>query len=144
MSTQTSEQQPGAEPAAAGARGWTLALACVAMFMLMLDVTVVNVALPSLRRSLHANFAGLQWVIDAYTLTLAAFLLTGGSLADRVGRKRMFLSGLVVFTLSSLLAGTAQSVLMLNVARGVQGVGAAVLFAVGPALIGHEFRGADR
>ena len=145
MSTQASEQQPGAEPAApAGARGWTLALACVAMFMLMLDVTVVNVALPSLHRSLHANFAGLQWVIDAYTLTLAAFLLTGGSLADRLGRKRMFLSGLVVFTLSSLLAGTAQSVLMLNLARGLQGVGAAVLFSVGPALIGHEFRGADR
>lgn len=126
------------------ARGWTLALACIAMFMLMLDVTVVNVALPDLRRSLHANFAGLQWVIDAYTLTLAAFLLTGGSLADRLGRKRIFLGGLVVFTLSSLAAGTATSVLALNLSRGVQGIGAAVLFSVGPALIGNEFRGADR
>lgn len=137
---QLTDGPEGAYPA----RGWTLALACVAMFMLMLDVTVVNVALPDLRRSLHANFAGLQWVIDAYTLTLAAFLLTGGSLADRLGRKRVFLSGLLLFTLSSLVAGTAQSLLMLNISRGVQGIGAAVLFSVGPALIGHEYRGADR
>lgn len=140
----TSEQFVADADATAGVRGWTLALACVAMFMLMLDVTVVNVALPDLRRSLHANFAGLQWVIDAYTLALAAFLLTGGSLADRLGRKRIFQSGLVLFTLASLLAGTAQGILMLNIARGIQGIGAAVLFSVGPALIGHEYRGAER
>lgn len=70
-----------------------------------------------MRRSLHANFAGLQWVIDAYTLTLAALLLTGGSLADRLGRKRVFQAGLVVFTVASLVAGMSQSVLMLNLAR---------------------------
>ncbi|AJE80493.1 major facilitator superfamily MFS1 [Streptomyces albus] len=132
------------DKAAGTARPWTLALACVAMFMLMLDVTVVNVALQDLRTSLDAGFAGLQWVIDSYTLTLAAFLLTGGSLADRLGRKRVFLAGLVLFTLSSLAAGLAQDVLTLNIARGVQGAGAALLFSVGPALIGHEFRGADR
>lgn len=141
----TTPDQVSADPEApAGVRGWTLALACVAMFMLMLDVTVVNVALPGLRRSLHADFAGLQWVIDAYTLTLAAFLLTGGSLADRLGRKLVFQCGLVLFTLASLAAGTAQGIEMLNIARGVQGVGAAVLFSVGPALIGHEYRGAER
>ncbi|MEO5873434.1 MAG: MFS transporter [Streptosporangiaceae bacterium] len=126
------------------AKPWTLALASIAIFMLMLDVTVVNVALPDLRTSLGADFSDLQWVIDSYTLTLAAFLLTGGSLADRLGRKRVFTLGLVLFVLSSLAAGLAQDVLTLNLARGVQGAGAAVLFSVGPALIGHEFRGADR
>jgi EmrB/QacA subfamily drug resistance transporter len=132
------------EPRAGGARAWTLALACVAMFMLMLDVTVVNVALPDVRTSLGAGFSGLQWVIDSYTLTLAAFLLTGGSLANRLGRKRVFTNGLVLFTLSSLAAGLAQDILVLNLARGVQGIGAAILFSVGPALIGQEFRGGDR
>ncbi|WP_346097142.1 MFS transporter [Streptomyces olivaceiscleroticus] len=131
-------------PPADRARSWTLALACVAMFMLMLDVTVVNVALQDLRTSLGADFSDLQWVIDSYTLTLAAFLLTGGSLADRLGRKKVFNAGLVLFTLSSLGAGLAQDVLTLNIARGVQGIGAAVLFSVGPALIGNEFRGNDR
>ncbi|MEV4430464.1 MFS transporter [Streptomyces sp. NPDC049602] len=131
-------------PSADRARTWTLALASVAMFMLMLDVTVVNVALQDLRTSLGADFSDLQWVIDSYTLTLAAFLLTGGSLADRLGRKRVFTAGLVLFTLSSLAAGLAQDVLALNIARGVQGAGAAVLFSVGPALIGNEYRGADR
>ncbi|WBP86156.1 MFS transporter [Kitasatospora cathayae] len=140
-----SAENPSAAAATGGsARGWTLALACVAMFMLMLDVTVVNVALQHLRETLDAGFSDLQWVIDSYTLTLAAFLLTGGSLADRLGRKRVFSTGLVLFTLSSLAAGLAQDVLTLNLARGVQGIGAAVLFSVGPALIGNEFRGADR
>ncbi|WP_395366433.1 MFS transporter [Streptomyces sp. YH02] len=138
------ESQAENGPAAGRARSWTLALASVAMFMLMLDVTVVNVALQDLRTSLGADFSDLQWVIDSYTLTLAAFLLTGGSLADRLGRKRVFNAGLVLFTLSSLAAGLAQDVLTLNIARGVQGVGAAVLFSVGPALIGYEYRGADR
>ncbi len=148
MSAETTVEGPSADlarsEAAGRARPWTLALACVAMFMLMLDVTVVNVALQHLRTSLGASFADLQWVIDSYTLTLAAFLLTGGSLADRLGRKRVFLAGLTLFTLSSLAAGLAQDVLMLNLARGAQGAGAALLFSVGPALIGHEFRGADR
>ncbi|MFE0465068.1 MFS transporter, partial [Kitasatospora sp. NPDC058965] len=134
-----------AEPAArAPGRGWTLAIVSIATFMLMLDLTVVNVALPDLRNSLHADFSGLQWVLDAYALTLAAFLLTGGSLADRLGRKRVFVAGFAVFTAASLACGAATDVLALNLARGVQGAGAAVLFAVGPALLGHEFRGKDR
>lgn len=125
-------------------RWWTLSVACVATFMLMLDVTVVNVALPDIRRSLDASFPDLQWVIDAYTIALAAFLLTGGSVADRLGRKRVFCVGLAVFLLASLAAGVAQTVLTLNIARGVQGVGAAVLFAVAPALIAQEFSGKQR
>ena len=88
-------------------RWWTLAIAISATFMLILDVTVVNVALPQLRASLGASFTDMQWVLDAYTVTLAALLLTGGSLADRLGRKRMFMVGLVMFTISSLAAGSA-------------------------------------
>lgn len=126
------------------ARWWTLGVACVAAFMLMLDVTVVNVALPSIRVDLHADLSAQQWVIDAYTLALAAFLLTSGSLADRLGRRRVFCVGLAVFTLASLAAGAAQGMVLLNIARGVQGVGAAVLFAVGPALIAQEFSGKER
>ncbi len=125
-------------------RWWTLGVACVATFMLMLDVTVVNVALPDIRVDLRANLSAQQWVIDAYTLALAAFLLTGGSLADRLGRKRVFSAGLVIFTIASVVAGAAQGMVMLNVARGVQGIGAAVLFAVAPALIAQEFTGKER
>ncbi|WP_225828639.1 MFS transporter [Streptomyces naphthomycinicus] len=123
-------------------RGWTLGIVCVTTFMLLLDVTVVNVGLPSVREALHAGFADQQWVIAAYTLSMAAFLLTSGSLADQVGRKRVFALGLVVFVLSSLAAGLAVNPLMLNIARGVQGVGSAMLFSVGLALIGQEFHGA--
>lgn len=125
-------------------RWWTLAMATSATFMLILDVTVVNIALPQLRASLGASFTDMQWVLDAYTITLAAFLLTGGSLADRLGRKRLFAVGLVIFTLASLAAGSAQTILTLQLARGIQGVGAAILFAVAPALIGQEFLGKER
>ncbi|WP_232247470.1 MFS transporter [Kitasatospora azatica] len=139
-------QATAAPPAEARSTGrwWTLGIVSIATFMLMLDLTVVNVALPDLRTSLHADFSALQWVLDAYALTLAAFLLTGGSLADRLGRKRVYTAGFALFTAASLACGAASGILALNIARGVQGVGAAVLFAVGPALIGQEFRGKDR
>ncbi|MFF7632452.1 MFS transporter [Kitasatospora sp. NPDC008050] len=133
-----------APPLRSPGRWWTLGIVSIATFMLMLDLTVVNVALPDLRTALHADFSALQWVLDAYALTLAAFLLTGGSLADRLGRKRVYGVGFVVFTAASLACGAAPDILALNLARGVQGAGAAVLFAVGPALIGQEFRGKDR
>jgi EmrB/QacA subfamily drug resistance transporter len=119
-------------------------MATSATFMLILDVTVVNIALPQLHTSLGASFTDMQWVLDAYTATLAAFLLTGGSLADRLGRKRLFSVGLVIFSLASLAAGAAQTILTLQLARAVQGTGAAILFAVAPALIGQEFRGKER
>ena len=119
---------------------WTLALVSVATFMLLLDITVVNTALPAIREDLDASFTDLQWVIDAYALTLAAFVLVAGSLADRLGRRRVFAFGLVVFTLASLAAGLAGDPTTLNVARAVQGVGGAVMFAVSLALIAQEFR----
>ena len=126
------------------ARWWTLGIVTLGTFLLALDLTIVNVALPSLRTSLDADFSGLQWVIDAYALTLAVFLLTSGSLADRLGRKKIFNFGFFLFTAASLLCGLAWNILSLNIARGIQGVGAAVLFAVGPALIGQVFRGKER
>jgi MFS family permease len=82
---------------------WTLLAVSVATFMLLLDITVVNVALPSIRQDLGASFTDLQWVVDAYALTLAALVLPAGSLADRLGRRRVFAAGLVIFSVASLL-----------------------------------------
>jgi EmrB/QacA subfamily drug resistance transporter len=112
--------------------------------MLMLDLSVVTIALPQIHASLHSSFADLQWVIDAYALTLAVFLVTAGSLADRYGRKRLFLLGFAIFTVASLACGLSGGPDILAVSRAFQGVGAAVLFAVGPALLGHEFHGKER
>src|SRR5258707_14523460 len=86
---------------------WTLGAVCVATFMLLLDITVVNTALPSIARDLHASFNDLQWVIDAYTLALAAVVLTAGSLADRLGRRVVFRARPAVFSLAALAAGGA-------------------------------------
>src|SRR6266496_3363613 len=113
---------------------WTLIVVCVATFMLLLDITIVNVALPSIQRSLHADFHDLQWVVDAYALTLAALLLTAGSLADLVGRKKVFIAGLALFSVASLLCGLANRPLVLNLARGLQGIGGAMMFATSLAL----------
>jgi MFS family permease len=123
----------------AARKRWTLVTVNVATFMLLVDITVVNTALPAIEQDLGASFTELQWVIDAYTLTLAALVLTAGSLADRFGRRRLFALGLGVFSLSSLLAGLAPDPTFLNLARAVQGVGAAVLVTVSLALIAHEF-----
>jgi len=98
--------------------------------MLLLDITIVNVALPDIQRALHSSFADLQWVVDAYALTLASFLLTAGSLADMYGRRVLWLIGLVVFTGASALCGFATSTLMLQLSRGLQGAGGAIMFAV--------------
>ena len=123
---------------------WTLLAACVATFMLLLDITVVNVALPRIERDLGATFTDVQWVVDAYTLTLAAFVLTSGSLGDRLGRRRVFAFGLAVFSLASLTCGFAVNPAMLNISRAAQGVGGAVLFAVSLALVAQEFLGRAR
>jgi EmrB/QacA subfamily drug resistance transporter len=123
---------------------WTLIAVSVAIFMLLLDITVVNVALPDIQRSLHSSFQDLQWVVNAYSLTLAAFLLTAGALADRFGRRLVFVTGLVVFTLSSAACGLAGSPLALNLARAVQGTGGAMMFATSLALIAGAFHGKER
>ena len=118
---------------------WTLGVVSVATFMLLLDITVVNTALPAIQADLDATFTDLQWVVDAYTLTLAAVVLTAGSLADRLGRRRVFAVGLGIFSVASLVAGLATDPTFLNLARGAQGIGGAVMFAVSLALIAQEF-----
>ena len=100
---------------------WTLVAVCVAIFMLLLDITIVNVALPAIERSLDASFTELQWVIDAYALTLATCVLTAGSVADLFGRKRVFTIGIVLFTLASALCGVANDPLFLILSRACRG-----------------------
>ena len=123
---------------------WTLLAVCTATFMLLLDITIVNVALPAIERSLDASFSDLQWVVDAYALALATFVLTAGSLADLFGRKRLFVIGIVLFTIASAACGLANDSLFLIIARGVQGVGGAIMFATALALISQEFHGRER
>ena len=123
-----------------GVGRFTLLAASGATALLLLDVTAVNVALPEVQKSLGASFSELQWVIDAYALTLAAVLLSAGSLADRVGRRAVFLGGLGVFALASLACGLAPSPAVLNAARAVQGVGGAAMFACSLALIAERYR----
>jgi EmrB/QacA subfamily drug resistance transporter len=123
---------------------WTLIGVSTGIFMLLLDVTIVVVAQPAIQAGLHASFSDVQWILDAYALTLASLLLTSGVLADRYGRKLLFTIGLVVFTGGSLLCGLAVNPLMLIVSRSVQGVGGAIMFATSLALLGDAFRGKDR
>src|ERR1700756_5355802 len=106
---------------------WPLAAVCAGAFMLLVDVTIVNVALPDMARELHTTFPDLQWVIDLYALVLAALVLTVGAVADRFGRKRVYVIGLVVFAASSLACGLAPNVGVLIAARGGQGLGAAAV-----------------
>ena len=137
-----------AAPAAAGREAsrkwWALVAICGGTFMLLVDVTIVQVALPRIQRELHASFTNLQWVIDAYALTLSALILTSGTLADRVGRKRVFVGGLGVFTLASLVCGLSGSITVLILARALQGFGGAAMFATSLALVAQEFRGPER
>jgi EmrB/QacA subfamily drug resistance transporter len=123
---------------------WALLAVCLATFMLLLDITIVNVALPDIARELDASFSDLQWVIDAYALMLAALLLTAGSLADLLGRRRVFTFGLASFTAASVLCALAPSALVLILARGAQGIGGAAMFATSLALLAQEFQGRER
>jgi EmrB/QacA subfamily drug resistance transporter len=104
-----------------------LGIVLIGQFMVVLDASIVNVALPSIQRDLHFSTSGLQWIVNAYTLTFAGFLLLGGRAADLYGRRRVFLVGLTVFTVASLLGGLAQDQAWLITARAVQGLGAAIL-----------------
>src|SRR3954454_4974332 len=123
---------------------WTLVAVAAGTFMLLLDVRIVNVALPDIEQAFDASLADLQWVIDAYALTLAALLLTAGSLADRYGRRVLFAIGIVVSTLGSLLCGLSTGATFLAIARAGQGVGGAIMFASGLSLLSGAFHGRDR
>ena len=120
---------------------WTLAAVCTGVFMLLLDITVVNVALPDIQRSLHSSFSDLQWVINAYALTIAAFLLTAGVVGDMFGRRKLFAIGLAAFSAASLVCGLSGSSTMLDFARAVQGIGGAIMLATSLALIAQAFSG---
>jgi EmrB/QacA subfamily drug resistance transporter len=123
---------------------WTLVAVCIATFMLLLDITIVNVALPAIQHALAASFSDLQWVVDAYALALATCVLTAGALADLFGRKRLFLLGIVLFTAASAACGAAWDPLFLIIARGLQGIGGAMMFATALALLSQEFHGRER
>jgi EmrB/QacA subfamily drug resistance transporter len=131
----------GATSPAKSRDGVILALACVAQFMVILDVSVVNVALPSIGRSLHYSATGLQWVVNAYVLAFAGFLLLGGRAADLFGRRRIFIFGAALFSLASLAGGLANSAGLLTGARVVQGLGGAFLSPATLTIIVTTFQG---
>ena len=123
---------------------WTLLAVCTGVFMLLLDITIVNVALPYIQQDFHASLADLQWVIDAYALTLAAFLLTAGSIADLRGRRLVFSVGIVIFTLGSALCGVAADATFLALSRAFPGVGGAIMFATSLALLADAVEPRER
>jgi EmrB/QacA subfamily drug resistance transporter len=118
-----------------------LATCCASIVVVVMDISIVNVALPSIRRDLHASVSGLQWTVDAYTLVLAGFLVLAGSTADRIGRRRVFRAGLIVFGLGSLLCGLAPDIGWLIAARALQAVGGTMLNPVAMAIIATTFPG---
>jgi EmrB/QacA subfamily drug resistance transporter len=139
MTQQSAAQTTGRDP-----KWWTLTAVCLGVFMLLLDITIVNVALPDIQSQLNATLSDLQWVIDAYALSLAALLLTAGSLADIFGRRRVFVIGLVVFTVGSVACGAAHDIFFLQISRAFQGIGGAAMFSTALALLAAAFHGRDR
>jgi len=123
---------------------WTLGAMCFALFMVMLDNTVVNVALPSIQRDLHAEISALEWVVNGYTLTFAVLIATGGRLGDIFGRRLMFLAGVIIFAVTSATAGIAQDPAMLIGSRAIQGIGAALMMPATLSIITHTFPAAER
>lgn len=143
--TRERERIPASVPLSRPRQRVTMVIVCLATAMLCLDSAVVNSSLPFLARDLHSGLSGLQWVIDAYTVALAAAVLSAGSIADRLGRRRVFAAGLVVFTASSLACALARSIVFLDAARAVQGAGGAVMFATSLALLANAYpRGRER
>ncbi len=129
---------------AANARWWTLGAMCFALFMIMLDNTVVNVALPSIQRDLGSSISGLEWTVNGYTLTFAVMLATGGRLGDIFGRRRAFLGGVILFALSSATAGLAQSTGELIASRVVQGIGAGFMMPATLSIVTNAFDPSER
>jgi DHA2 family methylenomycin A resistance protein-like MFS transporter len=124
--------------------GWTTLAASFGFFLVQLDVTIVNVALPTIAGALNAHVAGLQWVVGAYALTFAAILLTGGYIGDRFGARRTYLAGIVIFAMASLACGLAADAAMLIAARVLQGIGAAAMLPCSLTLINHAAEGHPR
>jgi len=126
-------------------RRWLPLLAIsLSTFMLLVDLTIVSIAAPAIAAGLHSSFSALQWTVDLYVLVLAALMLAAGSISDLVGHRRVFVAGLVIFAVASLACGLAPSTAVLITARGVQGVGAAAMYATNAALLGTTYSGRDR
>ena len=125
-------------------RWWTLGAMCLALFMIMLDNTVVNVALPSIQRDLDTSISGLEWIVNGYTLSFAVLLVVGGRLGDIFGRRKMFSLGVVIFTLSSVTAGFAPDNFALVASRVVQGFGAALMLPGTLSIITDAFPPSER
>src|SRR4051812_45511463 len=142
--TAATGHDPAHADSATPRRWWVLVLLCLAQFMVILDVTVVNVALPVIAGQLGLDRAGLTWVVTAYTLCFGGLMLLGGRLADALGRRRVFLTGLVVFTLASLASGLATTATMLIAGRAAQGLGAALLSPSALSIVTTTFRGPER
>src|SRR5437762_6011325 len=128
----------------ANRKWWTLGAMCFALFMIMLDNTVVNVALPSIQRSLHTTLSNVEWTVNAYTLTFGVLLVTGGRMGDIFGRRRMFLFGVVLFAVSSAAIGLAPDQTLLVAGRAVQGIGAAFMMPGTLSIISNTFPPAER
>ncbi|MFH8981468.1 MFS transporter [Streptomyces varsoviensis] len=135
---------PGGPDGAVRGKWWPLVAITLGNFMLLVDVTIVNTALPQMAHGLNTSFSSLQWVMDIYALALAALLMVAGSAADLFGRRRLYVLGLVVFAVSSLACGLAPDGTVLIVARAVQGVGAAAMFATNTPLLMAAYQGRDR
>src|SRR5438552_2458109 len=135
---------PATAPCSKSSGRWVLAATTLASSMAFIDGTVVNVALPALQKNLQATVVGVQWVIEAYSLFLAALLLVGGSLGDRYGRRRIFVTGIVIFAAASAWCGLASGIGQLIAARAIQGIGAALLVPGSLAIISNSFAEEDR
>ena len=120
-------------------RALILAICCLSLFLVGMDVTIVNVALPAIQKDLHASLSGLQWIVDAYTLVVASLLMLSGSMSDRFGRRRVFQIGLTLFTLGSLLCSMAHDVTALVGFRALQGLGASMLNPVALSIIANAY-----
>jgi EmrB/QacA subfamily drug resistance transporter len=146
MTEMTNPQAASAAQARGGnrRRWWALAAASTATFMLLLDFTVVNLALPPIQHDIGASFTDLRWIVDAYAISMAALILVAGSLADRMGHRKVFLFGVGLFAVASLVCGIAGRPVVLNAARAVQGIGAAATLASSVALLGVTFDGRER
>jgi len=140
MATEIAAPPPPSESGPQNNRWLVLVIACLAQFMVVLDTTVVNVALPSIQRGLHFSAANLQWVVNGYTLVFGGFLMLGGRAADLLGRRRLFMAGIALFTVASLFNGLAQSSTMLIVGRGIQGLGGALVSPAALSIIMTTFR----
>jgi len=134
----------GSDPACSGRGPWVLAATILGSSMVFIDGTVVNVALPALQSGLHATIANVQWIVESYALFLAALLLTGGSLGDFYGRRKIFTVGIIIFAIASICCGFARSVEELTAARAVQGIGGSLLVPNSLALIGVSFSPEER